>query len=146
MKRIQIILTMLLGCSFASVAQFSDQNSEIIDQYFENIKSSPITFSDQNVSFEVKSAVQLEQVGELNSVLINALQVGDNQSIMQKGNKNSFEYYCYYSIENINLTVNQTGNSNSLQIYGENSLMKNAIINQKSNFQELVIKNYSNSF
>ena len=41
------------------------------------------------------------------------------------------------------MQVNQEGTLNSVQVFGENSLMKDAKINQKSDFKSIVVKNYS---
>ena len=61
----------------------------------------------------------------------------------QAGQKNNYEYYNYYSNENSNMQVNQEGTLNSVQVFGENSLMKDAKINQKSDFKSIVVKNYT---
>ena len=40
-------------------------------------------------------------------------------------------------------TVEQKGTLNSVQVFGENSMMKDAKINQKSDYKSIVVKNYT---
>ena len=79
-----------------------------------------------------------------NDIYINSIQAGDSQDVTQFGNNNDYKYYTFYNKNNTNIVVNQEGNQNSLQIFGENSLMKDATIFQKSNFKSIVIKNFRN--
>lgn len=135
----------LVVCLFNySYAQISDKNSIIIDNYFQMTNEKHITEGPRNLDAGVQSYVNVVQIGNKNSTYINSLQTGDSQVVNQTGTQNNYEYYNYYSKENSNLNVNQEGTLNSLQVFGENSLMKNAIINQKSDFQGLIIKNYTN--
>ena len=66
------------------------------------------------------------------------------QNVQQIGNQNNYQYFSSYNSIQSNITVNQEGLLNSLQIFGENSLMKDVVINQKSDFKSMVIKNYTN--
>lgn len=143
MKSLTLLFIICFCCSTDIFAQNIDDNTDAINRYFENIISNPVTNFTPQQNNENKSIVHLSQMGENNSIYINSLQSGDKQEINQEGTKNSFKYYTYYSIEKSNLTVNQEGTLNSLQIFGENSLMKNAVINQKSSFKDIVIKNYT---
>ena len=130
--------------NFTIYSQQIDENTLVINNYFQEVNEK-LTIDDPSLlKTNVQSYVNLVQVGNENNIYINSLQVGDNQTINQVGNQNNYEYYNYYSKENSNLNVNQEGILNSLQIFGENSLMKNATINQKSNFKTVVIKNYTN--
>ena len=146
MKR--TIFTILLSICIYPVlmAQISDSNTEAINQYFqaninEPAKASQLTNqkSDRNVG----SNVEIVQTGIENNININSLQAGDEQVVTQAGQKNNYEYYNYYSKENSNMQVNQEGTLNSVQVFGENSLMKDAKINQKSDFKSIVVKNYT---
>ena len=125
-------------------AQQPDDNTLAINNYFQLISNQPDLNKSKNIYSDKSSYSNVVQSGDENSVYINSLQVGDNQSVKQVGNQNNYEYYNYYSKENSSLKVNQEGNQNSIQIFGENSLMKNAVINQKSDFKSIVIKNYAN--
>ena len=82
------------------------------------------------------------QAGRDNSININYLQNGDAQIVNQLGLKNNYEYYNFYSNENSSMQIKQEGNLNSVQVFGENSLMKDAIIYQKGSFKDVIIKNY----
>jgi len=145
MKR--TIFTILLSICIYPVlmAQISDSNTEAINQYFQvNVNQeesvSPVK---QKSNLKEGSYVEIAQTGTENNVNINSLQSGDEQVVTQAGQKNNYEYYNYYSKENSNMQVNQEGTLNSVQVFGENSLMKDAKINQKSDFKSIVVKNYS---
>lgn len=127
-------------------AQISDSNSEAINQYFLlNSKEKLFTESKSpKIDPNPISYVNLTQSGTENNIQINSLQTGDEQVVSQNGKQNNYEYYNYYSQENSTMQVNQEGTLNSLQVFGENSLMKDATINQKSDFKSIVIKNYAN--
>lgn len=128
------------------IAQISDGNTEVINQYFQvNLNETIETNSKKpNSNLNMTSYANIVQIGSENNIEINSLQTGDEQVVNQTGNNNNYEYYNYYSKENSSMQVNQEGNLNSIQIFGENSLMKNAKINQKSDFKEIVVKNYTN--
>jgi len=125
-------------------AQQVDENTLIISTYFQINDDKPIAVKANLIESNAQSYVDLVQVGYENSIYIKSLQTGDNQEVSQVGNQNNYEYYNYYNKENSNLNVNQEGTLNSLQVFGENSLMKDAIINQRSNFKSVIIKNYTN--
>jgi hypothetical protein len=126
--------------------QFSDESTIAIQQYF-NGEYNPVSAELVTVSRNsngLSSEVTVIQSGNENNVYIRSLQTGDQQEVLQNGENNNFEFYNYYSQENSSMQVNQNGTSNSLQVFGENSLMKDAVINQKSDFNTIVVRNYSN--
>ena len=146
MKRTIFIILFGLLTYPVLMAQISDSNTEAINQYFqvninEPAKASQLTNqkSDRNVG----SNVEIVQTGIENNININSLQAGDEQVVTQAGQKNNYEYYNYYSKEDSSMQVNQEGTLNSVQVFGENSLMKDAKINQKSDFKSIVVKNYT---
>jgi len=144
MKKYKYTIIFILFVNLTFYGQQTDENTFIINNYF-NITNENQVYNKSSLSnANVQSNVNLEQVGYNNNIYVNSLQIGDNQFVNQAGNQNNYEYYNYYSKENSNLTINQEGTLNSLQIFGENSLSKNALINQKSNFKSIVIINYSN--
>ena len=146
MKSIILTIIITLGCYSIMIAQFSDENTELINQYFQlNVLSTEVTEPINEISnYNSGSFVEVVQTGIENNIRINSLQNGDEQIVNQKGNKNNYEYYNYYSQENSAMQVNQNGTANSVQVFGENSLMKDAVINQKSDFNTIVVRNYSN--
>jgi adenine deaminase len=95
------------------------------------------------VSNNAETYVNLIQTGYNNNIRLNSLNE-DTQTVHQVGNKNDYENFVYFNKEKTNKTINQEGNMNSLLIFGENSMMKNLIINQKADFQSIVIKNFTN--
>ncbi|UCE92914.1 MAG: hypothetical protein JSV73_08805 [Flavobacteriaceae bacterium] len=127
------------------MAQLSDSNTEVINQYFQvSVNEGKIAKSENaKINPKAGSYVEIIQTGVENNININSLQAGDEQVVTQTGHKNNYEYYNYYSNENSNMQVNQEGTLNSVQVFGENSLMKDAKINQKSDFKSIVVKNYT---
>ena len=143
----KVIFTIVIGlfCCPVLMSQISDSNTEVINQYFQvsvNETKSNQTVSDK-INHKAGSYVEIVQTGVENNININSLQAGDEQVVTQAGQKNNYEYYNYYSNENSNMQVNQEGTLNSVQVFGENSLMKDAKINQKSDFKSIVVKNYT---
>ena len=145
MKRTIFIILFGLLTYPVLMAQISDSNTEAINQYFQvNVnQAESISPVKQKSSLKEGSYVEIAQTGTENNVNINSLQSGDEQVVTQAGQKNNYEYYNYYSKENSNMQVNQEGTLNSVQVFGENSLMKDAKINQKSDFKSIVVKNYT---
>ena len=143
MKAYILFLAIVLFSINQISAQQTDENTLAINNYFRNVddQSTDIQLNQQQNQYN--SYVTIVQTGDENEAYINAVQSGDQQVVNQNGNQNSYEYYNYYSQGDSNMIINQEGNQNSLQIYGENSLMKKALINQQSNFQTLIIKNYT---
>ncbi len=142
--KIYMSLIVLFFMSYSSIlAQQTDENTLAINNYFQVNTENSFNANPSNLNTNVQSYAQVVQIGDHNKTNINSLQTGDQQVVNQVGDQNNYEYYNYYSTENTNMIINQEGNQNSLQIFGENSLMKNAVINQKSNFKSLVIKNYT---
>lgn len=146
MKRIFFTIFFSVVCSSLLWAQIQDSNTEAINQYFQVnlIQSESEKVASPKSGIQEMSYVEVIQTGTNNNININSLQSGDEQIVNQTGANNNYEYYNYYSKENSSLEINQDGALNSVQVFGENSLMKDATINQKSNFESIVIKNYSN--
>lgn len=126
-----------------AVAQESDENTFIINQYFQNNQNNYSLMNRTAVSNNAETYVNLIQTGYNNNIRLNSLNE-DTQTVHQVGNKNDYENFVYFNKEKTNKTINQEGNMNSLLIFGENSMMKNLIINQKADFQSIVIKNFTN--
>lgn len=85
--------------------------------------------------------VILNQIGNSNEIDIKQ-NGADSQKVNQFGNNNYYNFINYYNSSPSNFNIIQQGNANSLQIYGENSLIKNIGIVQNTNFKTLIIKNY----
>lgn len=138
------ILILFYSLQLPLCAQQTDDNTLVINNYFQIINDKPIERTESSPNYSAQSYVKLVQVGNENKIYINSLQTGDDQIVNQVGSQNKYNYYNYYSNENSSLNVNQEGTLNSLQVFGENSLMKDATIYQKSDFKSIVIKNYTN--
>lgn len=126
-----------------AIAQETDENTFIINQYFQNNQNNYSLMNKTAVSNNAETYVNLIQTGYNNNIRLNSLNE-DTQTVLQVGNKNNYENFVYFNNEKTNKTINQEGNMNSLLIFGENTMMKNLIINQKSDFQSIVIKNFTN--
>lgn len=86
-------------------------------------------------------AVLLNQFGNNNQIEILS-KINKGQTVTQLGNNNDYYFTEYYNNISSNLSIYQYGNANSLQIFGNNSLIKRMSITQKANFETLIIKNY----
>ena len=152
MKKKNYILVLYLVffglISFQLNAQISDDNTYIINKYFQNTTSeinSAASVIDTNKSIAkkdngVNSELNILQYGNYNYININT--TGNKLNSSQVGNNNSYEFLTYYGRNDLNVDVQQIGNSNSVQVYGENSLINNMKIIQKSNFKTITVTNY----
>lgn len=151
MKKYNYILIIALtlffaNCNFLVAQQLSDENTYVINQYFQSNKEFSSKLTDTQTlstnSFQVQSnIVSLNQIGNNNEIDIKQ-KGADSQKINQIGNNNYYIFINYYNSTPSNFNIIQQGNSNNLQIYGENSIIKNIGIIQKSDFNTLIIKNY----
>lgn len=62
-------------------------------------------------------------------------------TVNQKGEENFNEFITYYGEGNLTMDILQEGVGNSILIYGENSLINNMKIVQKSNHKDIIITN-----
>ena len=144
-RLLPIFLVLATFNLFIGNAQQSDETTYIINEYFQLNKeasllpenTTPITSANQHQY----SSIKLNQIGNNNQIDIKS-NINDSQNVRQFGNSNNYQFINYYNNAVSNFNILQQGNSNSLQIYGENSLIKNMSIVQKANFETLVIKNY----
>ncbi|UMB61869.1 hypothetical protein MHL31_06670 [Lutibacter sp. A80] len=147
-NRILIIIGLFFISTYLSFGQqLSDENTVIINQYFQlnntiasNLKVNN-NFIISNNNQQTNEIINLNQVGDYNKIDVKQIK-GDNQVVKQFGDNNYYSFINYYNSNTSNLSVMQIGNSNSLNIYGQNSLIDNMSILQKSNFKTLIIKNY----
>ena len=79
----------LLGHS-ALIAQFSDNNTEAINQYFQVNVNEPTQakLASQKTDANIGSFVEIVQTGKQNNININSLQSGDEQIVSQTGQQN----------------------------------------------------------
>lgn len=151
MKR-NVLIIVLLVAQFFCTSIFSQE--EITPSYFSSThsnKNTPEILFNSNNNYLV-DVVQIQTANSTNSVVLNQrglYNVADisqtnltNQAVTQLGNKNYYSFNNYNNTSPVNLSVLQQGNANSLQIYGTNSFMDGLKIVQKSNFKNIVIKNY----
>lgn len=139
----------IISISFLKInAQNTDENTFIIDQYFNNGPLENVLNANFNPANELftannisgKTYVNISQVGNNNVVDVKAN--SEIQNINQKGNKNNYEFISFYGRNDLNFEIQQLGNSNLIQVLGENSLINNLKIIQKSNFKSITVTNY----
>lgn len=123
----------------------TDENTALINQYFQSNKDATLvvpktnTFTNENQS--QINLVEVNQVGNENQVDIKS-NANNSQVVIQKGDQNYYNFINYYNNNPSNFNILQQGESNSLQIYGQNSIIENISIIQNSSFKTLIIKNY----
>ena len=141
-----IVLVLVNLISYKGTAQQTDDNTYIINQYFQLNKDASLILENKvptnnNKIISQDNFVNLKQVGDRN--VIDIKQNSNNTEVVnQIGNKNYYSFINYYNNSPVNLKILQQGNSNNLQVYGQNSLIENMSIVQKSNFKTIIIKNF----
>jgi len=145
--KILFILLVLFNLTFFNgyAQQNSDENTYIINQYFQLNKETSLfgninTTTTNNILAESNLLV-FNQIGNNNEIDIKQ-QGSDLQRVNQLGNNNYYNFISYYNNLPSSFNIIQQGNTNNLQIYGENSIIKNMSILQKTDFKTLIIKNY----
>ena len=132
--------------SYKGYTQQNNEDTYIINQYFQLNKDASLILenkvptSSNNIQSQ-DNFLSLNQVGN-NNVIDIIQKDNDSQTVNQRGDKNYYSFINYYNNIPSNFNIIQEGSSNSLQIYGENSIIKNLGIVQKANFKTLIIKNY----
>ncbi|MFA5297792.1 MAG: hypothetical protein WC389_06235 [Lutibacter sp.] len=140
-----LILLFVIGLfTIKAHAQQTNEDTYIINQYFQTNKEASLILENRGLNPAIQSqnnAILLNQVGNSNQIDIKS-GINNVQTVNQIGNNNEYQFINYYNSSPSNLNIIQQGNSNSLLIYGENSIIKNIGIVQKANFETLIIKNY----
>lgn len=146
-QKILFILLVLFNLSFFNgyAQQNLDENTYIINQYFQlNKETSLFGNINTTITNNIKAESNLlvfNQIGNNNEIDIKQ-QGADLQKVNQLGNNNYYNFISYYNSLPSNFNIIQQGNANNLQIYGENSIIKNISILQKADLKTLIIKNY----
>jgi len=142
-----VIISILFNLTFIKgyTQENSDENTYIINQYFQLNNQSSLSDKKNAATTNKKQAqsnfVTLNQLGNYNQIDIKQNRE-DSQKVNQIGNKNYYNFISYYNNTPSKFNILQQGNANNLQIYGENAIIKNISIVQKSDFKTLIIKNY----
>lgn len=138
-----VLLVFISVFSVKTNAQQVNKDTFAINKYFQSNKEAAILLEkgvDLSITQTHNSKFSLNQVGYNNQINIIS-NAGNNQTVIQLGNNNEYKFVTYYNDAVSNLNIIQQGNSNSLQVYGENSLIKNLSIVQKTNFKTVIIRN-----
>lgn len=80
---------------------------------------------------------QVLQIGNENLAVIDANKI----KVTQNGNQQQL-YYTETSIVPSDITVNVEGNSNYVEIYGNNEIINNMTINIEGDYRNVIIRNY----
>lgn len=146
-----IIFLVFSVLSFKINAQQTDENTYIINKYFQNINNSEqllgtesksLNQNQEPINYNIANKADLNIVQFGNYNYINVKSNSINQDIGQVGNYNNYEFLTYYGRSDLNFEVQQIGNNNYIQVLGENSLIDNMKIIQKSDFKTITITNY----
>ncbi|MDV7187608.1 hypothetical protein R3X25_09975 [Lutibacter sp. TH_r2] len=150
-KKDTVLSICFIVFSFISIqlfAQVSDENTLAISNYFQSVNTiateiniQKIDNSNIQLTPSAKTELNILQVGNSNLIHINSSE--NNINATQIGDKNSYEFLTYYGRDDLNMDVQQIGEGNAVQIFGENSLMNNIKIVQKSNNKTITINNYN---
>jgi hypothetical protein len=128
-----------IASCFSNVTQLN-ANSPLVLLNNSDINSSTLSRMLASSGNNINEVI-INQIGQ-NNVIDISTHINTSQEISQLGNNNYYSFIDYYSNSTNNFNVLQNGNSNSLQIYGTNSLINNISIVQKSNFKTIIINNY----
>lgn len=145
LRRLLILTVMSLSFSFG-IAQINDENTIIINSYFDNLNQEIKDNVDVNsiefneITTDKGALLSLYQIGVNNNVNINSDL--NQQKVTQIGRNNNYEFIGFYGVNTLNLSVLQYGHGNSIEILGENSIMNNLKIIQNSNYSTIRINNF----
>lgn len=143
-KRSVLIVLFLFAFITIEAQQIANENTYLINQYFQLNNDALLLENRVSSNYNIQTQDNftiLSQIGNSNQIDIKSNQ-NDAQAVSQFGNNNDYQFINYYNNSVSNFNIVQQGDSNSLQIYGENSLIKNMSIVQNANFETLIIKNY----
>lgn len=144
------LLVVLNLISYACYSQESGFKTYIVNQHNKVLETPYLIAESEKSNHSVineteegssKNIIIVKQIGNNNNVGIVKNEI-DSQNIEQIGNNNYYNYINYYNNTPLNLNVLQQGDSNSLQVYGRNSIIDKMSIVQKSNFKTVIVKNY----
>jgi hypothetical protein len=141
-----LIVSLINISSFKLNAQETDFNTIIINKYFqmssqeksdnENVE----LFNNNLISFSDSRGVSVLQLGNYNFATFKAN--SNNLQLEQIGNNNNYEFISFYGRDNLTFKAQQIGSNNYIQVLGENSIINNLSIIQKSDFKTITIVNY----
>ncbi|WP_196886073.1 hypothetical protein [Aureivirga sp. CE67] len=124
---------LFLGLLFVSCSLFSQEiltEQEILSLYEQE--------EVQNIPEGTK--IQLDQIGENNTVDVLMNANNSTQMVMQYGQDNVYNFTSTSSME-YHVKVEQIGDNNEVGIVGENQLTNNMKISQRGNDESLFIEN-----
>ncbi len=146
---IVLVFFLIIGLSsFKLVAQQTDENTHAINSYFQNVNATKALLVNTNIKnqdlakYNALNNAELHILQSGNYNLINIKTNANSLNVGQLGNYNSYEFISFYGRNDLNFEVQQIGNNNFIQVLGENALINNMKIIQKSNFKTIIITNY----
>ncbi len=146
MKTSFIIVLLLFGYVVLN-AQNIKSDEVIVEEYMKSFQEINRGEASENLPIPKEGQYALNK--EFCSTLVRQegignysnIQIEGKLSITQKGGNNFSEFLTYYGRGNLTMNILQEGVGNSIQIYGENSLIDNMMIIQKASHQDIIITN-----
>jgi hypothetical protein len=143
MKKLICTIIIIFIAGYSLVAQnIIDSNTRLIENYFQQQETDNLSLKIENNPFVTnKPEIIIIQLGNYNNVNVLAIE-NTKQELTQIGNYNNYEHYSFFNSIESQLKIDQNGDNNDIQIYGQNAIIKNLQINQNTNNQTIIINNY----
>ena len=125
----------LLNQTDTTTSFASTENSVFIAQIGDNNDIVSIT-----KSFE--SDINIVQNGNQNVTVLDLNSTKLAETVIQKGDNNTFLDYSPFKSDVRNATINQTGNNQNLTMFGSNSLSEKIKISMQGQDQSIIIRNF----
>ena len=125
----------LLNQTDTATSFASTENSVFIAQIGDNNDIVSIT-----KSFE--SDINIVQNGNQNVTILDLNSTKLTETVIQKGDNNTFLDYSPFKSDVRNATINQTGNNQNLTMFGSNSLSEKIKISMQGQDQSIIIRNF----
>lgn len=164
--KIVLVVTVFCFSSFVTAQTYDNADATSIAG-FDNQAAQENFLTSQNETGTVatnSNSVFISQIGDSNNILsvtesvdskVTLIQNGNDnltvldldantlqQTVIQKGDNNSFLDYSPFKTDVRNATINQTGNNQNLTIFGSNSLSEKIKVAMKGQDQSVIIRNF----
>lgn len=129
------LVAMFLLLTSKSFSQSEEKSSSYFSNTDNTVSTKDLTITRSidptfyNNQKSIVSSVYLSQIGDKNAIDV-VTESGSSQRVHQQGDQNFYMFRDSNSDVKVNFGVRQTGDANSLKIFGTNSSMQNAVFNQ----------------
>src|SRR5690606_26080248 len=90
-----------------------------------------------------RSDIRIQQSGDYNKLYFFDPSVDLTVTLMQDGNNHNLFYSNPFAVESQNLQVQQQGNNQSVELFGNNSISDKMIIKMQGENQNITIRNFN---